>query len=49
MRGATTVAQDEKTSVIWGMPRAAIDAGAVDRILPLDEIAASFVELIKAA
>ena len=47
--GATTVAQDEKTSVIWGMPRAAIDAGAVDRILPLDEIAASFVELIKAA
>ena len=38
--GASTVAQDEHTSVIWGMPRAAIEEGGVDTILPLQNIAA---------
>jgi two-component system chemotaxis response regulator CheB len=37
--GAFTIAQDEKTSVIFGMPKEAIKLGAVDRILPLDIIA----------
>jgi len=37
-RGAT-MAQDEKTSVVFGMNRAAIESGCIDRILPLDEIA----------
>ena len=31
--GGTTFAQDEKTSVIWGMPKAAIGTGYVDYIL----------------
>lgn len=31
--GGTTFAQDEKTSVIWGMPKAAIDTGNVDYVL----------------
>ncbi|MGR3174522.1 MAG: chemotaxis protein CheB [Candidatus Scalindua sp.] len=31
--GGTTFAQDEKTSVIWGMPKAAIGTGHVDHIL----------------
>ena len=37
--GARTLAQDEASSVVFGMPREAIRSGAVDRILPLPEIA----------
>lgn len=37
--GAFTVAQDEKTSVVWGMPGAAVKLNAVDKILPLDQVA----------
>ena len=36
--GALTIAQDEKTSVVWGMPGAAVRLGAADRVLPLDRI-----------
>jgi len=37
--GAFTIAQDEKTSVVFGMPHAAIKLNAVDIVLPLDQIA----------
>ena len=37
--GLRTVAQDEATSVIFGMPGEAVRLGAAERILPLDEIA----------
>ena len=37
--GAITYAQDEATSVVWGMPQAAFNAGAVDEVLPLQQIA----------
>lgn len=37
--GSTTVAQDEATSVVWGMPGAAVKMDAVSKILPLDKIA----------
>lgn len=36
--GATTLAQDEATSVVYGMPRAAWDIGAAQERLPLDRI-----------
>ena len=36
--GAKTIAQDEKTCVVFGMPKEAIDLGAVDKVLPLDRI-----------
>lgn len=36
--GALTIAQDEATSVVWGMPREAVLLGAADQILPLDAI-----------
>jgi two-component system, chemotaxis family, protein-glutamate methylesterase/glutaminase len=36
--GAATIAQDEATSVVFGMPKVAIDRGAVDEILPLQRI-----------
>lgn len=47
--GAATVAQDESTSAIYGMPRAAIAAGVVDRVLPLPQIAAALEDLVEAA
>ncbi|WNY60335.1 chemotaxis protein CheB [Borreliella bissettiae] len=37
--GAYTIAQDQETSVVFGMPMEAIKMGAVDKILPLSEIA----------
>lgn len=36
--GAQTIAQDEKTCVVFGMPKEAIDAGGVDKIAPLQDI-----------
>ncbi|MCK4707260.1 MAG: chemotaxis-specific protein-glutamate methyltransferase CheB, partial [Gammaproteobacteria bacterium] len=41
--GAYTIAQDEKTCVVYGMPAVAVTKGGVDKILPLDKIAASLV------
>ncbi len=37
--GAFTIAQDEKTCVVFGMPNEAIKLGAIERVLPLDSIA----------
>ena len=36
--GGSVIAQDEATSVVWGMPGAAAEAGACAAILPLDGI-----------
>jgi two-component system chemotaxis response regulator CheB len=38
--GAPTIAQDEATSVVWGMPGSAVEMGAAAEVLPLGEIAA---------
>ncbi len=46
-RGAFTVAQDEKTSVVFGMPRQAINLGGVERVLPLDDIAGTITSFVK--
>lgn len=43
--GARTLGQDEPTCVVYGMPRAAYELGAVERQLPLDGIAAQAVKL----
>ncbi len=44
--GAFTIAQDEATSIVFGMPKEAIARGCVDRIVPLQNIAA---EMLRAA
>src|SRR5262249_43544182 len=36
--GAATIAQNEETCVVYGMPRAAADLGVVDQMLPLNQI-----------
>lgn len=41
---APTIAQDEKTSVVWGMPGEAVKLGAADSILPLESIAQKILE-----
>jgi len=43
--GALTIAQDEATSVVYGMPREAALLGAAQRILPLSEIAPALAAL----
>lgn len=43
--GAATIAQDEATSVVFGMPNEAIKRGAVDTVLPLDAIAGKVLAL----
>jgi len=41
--GAVTIAQDEESCVIFGMPKKAIELGAVDRVLPLSAIPAAVI------
>ncbi len=43
--GAHTIAQDEESCVVFGMPKEAIRAGAVRQVLPLDKIGAALVNL----
>ncbi|TAM46772.1 MAG: chemotaxis response regulator protein-glutamate methylesterase [Gammaproteobacteria bacterium] len=45
--GAATIAQDEKTSVVWGMPGEAVKHGGVDQILPLDAVAPALLRLVQ--
>ncbi len=45
--GAKVIAQDEYTSAIFGMPKAAIDKQAVTKVAPLDRIAAEIVAALK--
>lgn len=46
-KGAKTLGQDEATSVVYGMPRAAFSCGAVDVQFPLNEIAAAMTRVVK--
>jgi two-component system chemotaxis response regulator CheB len=43
--GAFTIAQDEASSVVFGMPKEAIALGAADKVLPLDLLA---IEIVRA-
>ncbi len=45
-KGGRTIAQDEETSVIYGMPKNAAEAGYIDRILPLHRIAGEIVSML---
>lgn len=45
--GGFTIAQDEATSVVYGMPREAALLGAARRVLPLSEIGASIADVVR--
>ena len=47
--GGRTLGQDEATSVVYGMPKAAHELGAVERQLPLGRIGPAILELVSAA
>jgi two-component system chemotaxis response regulator CheB len=44
--GGSTIAQDEKSSVVFGMNKMAIDNGIIDRVVPLDRIAAEIKNMV---
>ena len=45
--GAATVAQNEATCTVFGMPKAAIDLGAADKVLPIEDIGEAIVALVE--
>jgi two-component system, chemotaxis family, protein-glutamate methylesterase/glutaminase len=45
--GGQTLAQDEKTSVVFGMPKRTIEAGVVDDVLPAGQMAKKILDLLK--
>lgn len=47
--GGRAIAQDEATSAVYGMPKAARDRGAADQVLPLGSIAEALVRLVTAS
>lgn len=46
-KGAFTIAQDEESCIVFGMPKEAIDIGAVRKVLPLDQIAGILELLVR--
>jgi len=44
-QGASILAQDEASSVVWGMPGAVVNAGLADSVLPLDEVVPEILRL----
>lgn len=45
--GAPTIAQDEQTSVVWGMPGQAVKLGGVDKVMPLEAIPAQIMRYVE--
>ena len=45
--GGITLAQDEESSIVYGMPRVAVESGNVDDVLPLNEIGSYLTRLVK--
>ncbi|MDH8678840.1 chemotaxis response regulator protein-glutamate methylesterase [Fusibacter bizertensis] len=46
-KGARTIGQDESTSVVYGMPKAAYEVGAVERQYPLDQISRGICNVLR--
>lgn len=45
--GGTTIVQDEATSVVWGMPGAAVKRGVAQRVVPIDAVAAEIRKTVR--
>ena len=44
--GAKTIAQDEKSCVVFGMPKAAIELGAADKVVPLQDVSQAIFDML---
>jgi two-component system chemotaxis response regulator CheB len=47
--GARTLAQDEASCVVFGMPKVAIELGAVDKVIALDAMPAEILRSVEAS
>jgi two-component system chemotaxis response regulator CheB len=45
--GGCVIVEDESTSIVWGMPKAAADRGVVDSIVPLHEVSRTIVRSLR--
>jgi two-component system chemotaxis response regulator CheB len=45
--GGQVIAEHESTTAVYGMPRSVIEAGLVDRVVPLPQVAPTLIELVK--
>ena len=45
--GARTVAQDEKSCIVFGMPKEAIKQGGVDKVVPLTNVGKTVLKMIE--
>jgi two-component system chemotaxis response regulator CheB len=46
--GGTVLAQDKESSLVYGMPRAVAEAGAVDRVVPISKMAGAIADAVQA-
>ena len=44
--GAKTIAQDERSCIVFGMPKEAIELGAADKVVPSDQVAEKIVRMV---
>jgi len=47
--GGYTIAEDKSTCIVYGMPKAAVDARVVDKVVPLGEMAGEIVKAVRPA
>jgi two-component system, chemotaxis family, protein-glutamate methylesterase/glutaminase len=47
LKGAHTIAEDESTCVVFGMPKEAIAKGGAEKIVPLDQVARTMISLLR--
>lgn len=45
-KGGKTMAQNEETCTVYGMPKAVVEAGVADKVVPLDKIAGEIINMI---
>lgn len=45
--GGKAIAQDEESSIVYGMPKAAFETGCLDKVLPLSEVAAGISSMVR--
>jgi two-component system chemotaxis response regulator CheB len=45
-KGGRTIAESEESCIVYGMPKAIVDAGIADKIVPLDEVAGEIINSV---